>query len=417
MIRRVLPIVTAALAVQLSLAAGAVPLRPYAANPGDDEMVEMNRAIPGFGGLFYDADGYPNVYLTDPEAKVAVGQLKSLGDVRILRGDFEFARLVEWRKSLRPALGQPGVVFLDVDEARNRVVIGVDATRKALIDRARLEKAVADRGIPGEAVVIQEVAPLREIGLDEVTEVQIPKRRAASANLQGVVRPVPGGVQIYWTGHLCTVSFNAFLGSDFGFVTNSHCSDRRGEVDGTLYSQSLPGDGPIASEIADPEYAVGGDCPAGRKCRFSDSAFARYDSSKTGALAKVAKTSSKGRTTGSLTIKPAAARFTVKSKGGAAAGQLVNKVGRSSGWTYGTITNTCVDVSSSATEFTLFCQHIVQAGSDGGDSGSPVFSVTKGSNVKLLGILWAGGSGSDGPIFAFSPIESVEGELGALRSY
>jgi hypothetical protein len=409
--------VTAALAVQLSLATAAqsLPLRPLPpGNPGDDELVEMNRAIPGFGGLFYDAEGYPNVYLTDPRAKVALGRLKSLGDVRVLRGDYEFERLVEWRKSLRPALGEPGVVFLDADEARNRVVIGIDETRpESLAGRDRLVAMMESRGVPREAVEIREVPPMREIGLEEV---RVP-RRAATASLQGVVRPVPGGVQIYFTGHLCTLGFNAQLNGSYGFVTNSHCTERRGEIDGTLYSQSLPGDGPIASEVADPEYAVGGDCPAGRKCRFSDSAFARYDSPRTGELGKLAKTSSKGSTVGSLVIKPAGARFTIKSKGGAAVGQLVNKVGRSSGWTYGTIAQTCVDVSSSATEFTIFCQHIVRAGSEGGDSGSPVFSITKRTTVKLLGILWAGGSSSSGPIYAFSPIESVEAELGTLYAY
>lgn len=411
MTRRVLWTATAAFALLLTSSPAA---RPQTAvqrvNPVDDELVEMGRAIPGFGGLFYDAEGYPNVYLTDPEAKVAVSSLKSLGDVRVLRGDYEFERLVEWRKALRPTLGQPGVVYLDVDETRNRVVVGLDATRGKSLDRGALAKAVADRGVPAGAVVYLEVAPLREIGLERVDA----GKAKPSANVQNAIRPVPGGVQIYFTGHLCTLSFNAFLGSDFGFVTNSHCSEKRGEADGTLYSQSLPGDGPIASETADPEYLVGGDCPAGRKCRFSDSAFARYDASSTGSFKKIAKTTSKN---GSLTLKPANARFTLKAKGSAFVGQSVNKVGRSSGWTAGTVAGTCVDVSSSATEYTLFCQHLVNATSEGGDSGSPVFSVVKGTNVKLLGILWAGGSGPDGPIFAFSPLESVEAELGALRLY
>jgi hypothetical protein len=95
---------------------------------------------------------------------------------------------------------------------------------------------------------------------------------------------------------------------------------------------------------------------------------------------------------------------------------VVNKVGRTTGWTYGPVVATCVDVSSSVTEFTIWCQHLVQAGTDGGDSGSPVFSWTRGSNVNLLGVLWAGGSDGQGnSIFAFSPFASIQDELGTLR--
>ncbi len=33
----------------------------------DDELVRMGRGIPGFGGLYYDERGWPNVYLLDPD--------------------------------------------------------------------------------------------------------------------------------------------------------------------------------------------------------------------------------------------------------------------------------------------------------------------------------------------------------------
>ena len=48
-----------------------------------------------------------------------------------------------------------------------------------------------------------------------------------------------------------------------------------------------------------------------------------------------------------------------------------------------------------------------------GDSGSPVFAISSGTNVTLLGILW-GGSGSS---FVFSPLSNIEGELGALTTF
>ena len=57
MIRRALPMMI------LALALPAVALAAQRPVPGsaDDELVQMGRAIPGFGGMFYDAQGYPNV--------------------------------------------------------------------------------------------------------------------------------------------------------------------------------------------------------------------------------------------------------------------------------------------------------------------------------------------------------------------
>src|SRR5579864_6988906 len=124
----------------------------------DDELVQMGRAIPGFGGMFYDAQGYPNVYLRDPEAKASLTALKSLGQgaVRVLRGDYDFAQLVEWKETLVPALlGQPGVVFIDADESRNRVVVGVDAAQVKSLDTGRLDKSLAVKGVPRAAVLYQ----------------------------------------------------------------------------------------------------------------------------------------------------------------------------------------------------------------------------------------------------------------------
>lgn len=52
--------------------------------------------------------------------------------------------------------------------------------------------------------------------------------------------------------------------------------------------------------------------------------------------------------------------------------------------------------------------------SDNGDSGSPVFRWL-GDDVELAGILWGGTD--DGTLFAFSPLDQVEEELGALTTF
>jgi hypothetical protein len=93
---------------------------------------------------------------------------------------------------------------------------------------------------------------------------------------------------------------------------------------------------------------------------------------------------------------------------------VVNKVGRTTEWTQGAVTNTCVNTGVQGSRIVQLCQTFVSAGVGGGDSGSPVFGQPDGSNVALLGILW-GGSGSTS--YVYSPIANIEQELGALTTF
>lgn len=419
MIRRALSMLILALALSgLALAAQ----RPEPMNPVDDELVQMGQAIPGFGGLFYDAEGYPNVYLRDTQAAPALSALKSLGqgEIRVHQGQYDFAQLVAWKRALRPAvLGQPGVVFLDADETRNRVVVGIDAARAKSLDTGGLDKALALKGVPREAVLYQEVPAIRDL-TGVWTGWTDKAKKPATSTIQSATRPVPGAVQIIFLdlplAYFCTDGFNAYLDGALGFVTNSHCTKTRGAVDGTTYAQ---GDDPfgaaVATEIADPAYFTGDPCPSGYQCRFSDSSFAQYNTPSLGSLGKLAKTSSRGLLVGSITLKPPTSRFSISATASALQGQTVNKIGVTTGWTYGPIVATCADIAVSGTTNGLLCQNIVRAGSDHGDSGSPVFSWTTGTSVKLLGILWGGGTSNGQQVFAYSPIENIQQELGALR--
>ena len=102
-------------------------------------------------------------------------------------------------------------------------------------------------------------------------------------------------------------------------------------------------------------------------------------------------------------------------------GETLNKVGRTTGWTRGTVSATCVNTNVAGTNITQLCQGFVNAGVAGGDSGSPVFRVTNApasGDVRLYGILWGGNSA--GTLFVFSPIGSVNiqrsTELGPLTT-
>ena len=437
MTRRTLSNATAILALCLALPAAvlAVPLRPAPAGSSDDELIAMGKSLPGFGGMFYDDAGYPNVYLRDPNHPAAVAALKSLGgEVRVLQGDFELAQLVAWKLSLRSLLARPDVVYLDADEAQNRVVIGIapaaDPLSKSLA-RTSLDKDLAVRGIPKAAVIYKEVAPFTEMigtqkvdGLPEnLLEAPAPpaKRTAPALNLVDSFHPAPGGVQITWIklpyAYFCTLGFDAYLGSTFGFVTNSHCTADRDQVTGTRYSQGDYHTAAVATEFADPPSTDAPPCPTGRKCRYSDASFAKWDAAASGGLRSVARPTGKGTDAGSLVVRPGTLRFTItKTAPPALVGQTVNKVGRTTGWTSGKVVATCVDVNVSGATYTVFCQNLVQAGVGGGDSGSTVFTYSTGTAITLLGILWGGGTDDQGHLISvYSPLSAIQGELGTLR--
>src|SRR5947199_4171844 len=87
-------------------------------------------------------------------------------------------------------------------------------------------------------------------------------------------------------------------------------------------------------------------------------------------------------------------------------GQTVNKVGRTTGWSQGQVTNTCVNTGVSGSKIVQLCQDWVSASVGPGDSGSGVFAITSGTDVQLRGTPW-GGTGP-GTVFVYSPIPTIQ---------
>jgi len=312
----------------------------------------------------------------------------------VLKADFDWVSLERWQEQASTqALATRGAVFVDADETSNRVRIGVERGTSP----AQVSAAIARLGIPASAVIVEETEPVVQL-----------------ATLQDQIRPVPGGVQINFPGFLCSLGFNATRSGQRSFITASHCTNTQGGTEGTPYWQPTQTVAPtqIATEVDDPRYfRRRNGCPSGRRCRFSDASRAAYAGGTASALGSIARTT--GANNNSLTI---AGNFSITAEGNPVVGQTANKVGRTTGWTRGAITATCVNVNVSGSNITQLCQTIVSAGVGGGDSGSPVFLQpnTSNDNVTVLGILW-GGSGSS--IFVFSPISNIESELGALTTF
>lgn len=369
----------------------------------------LAQTVTGFGGLFLDEHGTPTVYLTDlaqqSAAQAAVAAVAAQYEIpgsqlRVLKGDFSYQQLDAWfSQASQHAMTVPGAVFADLDEASNRVRIGVENAPAA----AAVKGLLARLNIPSNGVIVEQTAPIRNV-----------------ATLQDKVRAVRGGLQINFPGFLCTLGFNATSsGGQRSFITNSHCTAIQGGVQSTPYNQPLSTTAGsfIGTEVADPNYFTGGACPASRRCRFSDSSRGKYASAPTSVLGRIARTTSRGQFSGSLTISSTNPTFSITAeRANSLVGQTVNKMGRTTGWTFGKITNACVTVNVSGTDITQLCQNLVSAGVGPGDSGSPVFNWSgSGSHVTLAGILWGGSS--NGRQLAFSPMSGIESELGALTTF
>ena len=289
----------------------------------------------------------------------------------------------------------PGTVFADNDEAVGKVVYGV-------------ENQGAMNGVR---------QALARLGVDEADyEIKLTKpivmAQAPAPTLRSRFRPTQGGIQIHFTRYLCTLGFNVTVGGQPSFITNSHCTATQGGVEGTEYYQPTSSvDGTvIATEVDDPVYVKNGPgCPKGKKCRYSDASRAAYSAEVTSSLGEIAKTTT-GPNTGDLTVNGSFSITEADLRTTFPEDMVVNKVGRTTGWTRGTVERSCVHTSVSGSTVYLFCQTFVTdpggatvVGS--GDSGSPVFA-----GNTLLGILWGGSS--DNKLFVFSPFAAIEQELG-----
>lgn len=356
-------------------------------------FAEIERQVPGFGGYFYDADGALTAYVTDPrnegQARAALAQLQREGKekagapVKVRQGRYAFGELSRWNEKLNGVFAERGVVYTDLDEASNRLRVGVESLGLEKAVRQRAERA----GIPAEALEVSQAEPVKPL-----------------QTLQSLVRPVQGGLQITWyrgaSLYVCTLGY---VVDNTSYITNSHCSATQGAVDGTVAYQNLP-NASIGSEVADPAYWAGGSCPAGWVCRWSDSSKGNFFGGVPFTWHGVANTTG----IGSITI--AGGYTVVAEQAFPTLGQTLTTVGRTSGKRVGNVIQTCANIQQAGTPIVLLCQDVVGASSAGGDSGSPVFIDLGGGNATAAGILWGGGTGN----YVFSAVANIEADLGPL---
>jgi hypothetical protein len=312
------------------------------------------------------------------------------------RADYTFAQLTTWRIAMRSLLATPGVTSLDIDERTNRINLAVEDLDR---DRPAAVAAVARLGVPAAAVTLKRVPPV-------------------TMALGDRMRPLHAGTQIASTGGTCTLGYPATRAGVAGIVTNSHCSATRGVVDGgRVWQPTRPADGTgfVGTETQDSELNAGLlDCPAGLRCASGDASFYATLAGEAIAQGRIARPPLNSTTwNGTDTYRITA------TAGFAADNAAVQKVGRTTGRTAGSVTEECEDMTVLDTDIMLFCQQRATYVSGSGDSGSPVFRITNAAtnDVTAVGLNWGFARNLDGSFHssAFTPFLEVELEIGNLN--
>lgn len=383
------------------------------ARPGlEDHFADIAARAPAFAGFYIGEDGSLYVGATRADRGAAVvaavrtvmagappsavhARLQS-SNLRVVRVDHSFTQLAQWRERITAqVMGIPEFSFLDLDEKENRIRIGLTSASAF----SRVEAVLGSAGVPRGAVRL------------EVAQVDRP-----AASLQGYFRPLRGGLEIRNSMWVCTLGFLAENWSNRYWwetashaFTNSHCTRELARFDngGTNFGQ-LATDSVIGYEMFDPLPSNPPGCPSAYKCRRSDAALLglsdmRYE------LGYIVKPS----VIGSLLFDPAS-RFHIVGEGGApVVGETLQRVGRSTGWRSGSVTQTCLTTRQTGTDIYFVCQDRFSAPSSPGDSGSPVFRITTGNDVLLYGLAWGGAE----TYTVFSRIGAIRTEFGGFNTY
>ena len=388
--------------------------RRQASYPAEERFVGLAHEIPGFGGYFYGLDGNLHAYLTDvsreKELRKATRDLLDAPRSAISRhgkrarlivhqGQFDFLQLAGWRDALFHD-GQEQLHSIGVDEAANSVRIGVATT-----GAVQLVSGLATRlGVPAAALRIEVAAPERDL-----------------QTLSDLVNPAVGGILItaYQTSQQCALGYNTLGGAYF--VTNSHCTRVRGPdgSDPTRFFQPNVSGYYAGFESEDPAYfssAEDPNCPTtSYVCRWSDAALIQYVASVApgaqgqGRLARTLYYTDGFTEDGSKDI---AGYLTITGEVDyPLGGEDIGKIGPSSGWTDGLVTQTCVNVLS-AGGYWYLCQDIVHANASEGDSGSPVFELRGNYTANFYGVLRGWSTQYNG--FSFSSFGNISADFGYL---
>ncbi|MEA3246428.1 MAG: hypothetical protein U9Q74_09760 [Gemmatimonadota bacterium] len=409
---------------------------PKAVRPEEAAFAELAAAAPSSAGFYLDATGTIHVVVKDVAdanaARSAVLTMVSTGRVVTGKsraasivtedGRFTFGELAVIRDAIHEhLLASQRIVMLDLNEQTNRVELGIDRLNASYI-RETLPADIAALGLDTNAIAY------REATIPRLAIAKGSYRRRFGSTIQSTVDTITGGIQMERQGHACTIGVIALYNSAPSVLSNSHCSETLFSYDGDSIEQATttsPGRR-IGHETVDPP---GTSC-YGYPCRGSDAALFGLESGilyYTGMIARTASRAGPATYTladGSKTWDASNPYFYVSNTVTPTTGMEVNKVGMRTGWTYGYVTNTCVDgfYGTSPNLMFITCSMVATVHVDGGDSGSPVFAFggSPGSGggmadlVDFAGLIFAGYASDT--LSYFSPYGRIASDIGGSLS-
>lgn len=456
--------------------AGFEAIRGQVKRPAEQLQHRLSEADPQFAGIYISDDGLLTLAVAGNDIQASaeldaavrhemrsgllrtadLAQRSGGAAIQAVTADFTFRELAAWRETVTArVLGSrrfPHVISSFIDEAENRVMLGVDARHFHAGSIGQLRQFASETlGIPETALVIFADQPDLEDG--EWDDAHEPAFRTAavagagiglsddgedasdlSGSIQARQRPLVGGLRIrFGSSSLCTMGFFGTAGEREVMVTNAHCSVLPHRTGSTIYWQGARNndDDEIGIELdgGDPTMEacveMNDDC---WPCKWSDAALVQLNAEVPRLPENIAKTtveSTDWMSNGSLIIDTDDPVFTVVGlETSLIQGMEVHKVGGNSGWGSGPVTRTCYDSRRSSHGFILQCQNRARYSTDGGGtSGSPVFVRLPQENhpdvpnpVAIAGIHW-GSSARDTPggYSAFSPLSGILTDLPLLE--
>lgn len=358
--------------------------------------------------------------------KIAPSEGLSVSDYRFKTEEvaYSFRELQHIRDLLTPVIHQRNDIvesFIDVEN--NVFSIGVMAGSKlddynSLIELFSIEK---------NTVLFFETEPIKP---DILLSSELDNSNLQSTlTLRDYIRPLRGGLQIEgrdpfnFVTRVCTFGFNVKLDGVDMWVTNSHCTSQFSSTSTTHFGQS------IWTNFNDGTY-VGSefrDYSGINNTRYSDAALIEKSgqSSKFGYILMTDDYAHSWTNEGSVTLIPEGNNYRdmeiVDEYSDPIPHLGLHRIGRTAGWTTGSLSNACTTVSNIAPPmdgWTLYCQIRSTVYSGSGDSGSPVFQVvtigTPGDHttietISLVGIHW--GRNNSQQRSYHSPIDGIRNDL------
>jgi hypothetical protein len=426
--------------------------------------ISIAQAVPAFGGYDFDSAGNAYITTAGPVAESARLKILSLfqphfaavqghfveqsAASRIIfqEGKYNFLQLRAWRSAISARLlGLEGAVYyVALDPRDNQVLIGISQRRYEEI-RSLVLQGTAHLAIPADALAF-EAAPdptetdsfssesdcspeavIPEPGCGEPDPYQPPP----PTTLSDYVRPVRGGLQGEFylqqldTTALGTIGFVArYCPGDcyYVLVTAAHNTYRMASVDYNLVAQPRFASRPRTSsdyyyvgwERWDPPWSrnrafgISGPFAQGYtncieiNCRRSDMALIQLEVSASGfgTLVRPQQRLDHGNTVAGQIDIYTNQFITIVGELVPVGGQVIDKIGKTTGWRVGTVVSNCTDIyipypdPNSSEPAVLRCQ--LQSGfpiSGSGDSGGPMFLWYGNNQAALVGLYHRQGFG------------------------